>query len=134
MGTMWGGRDIFRDHRRRDAPTGGEGPGDGHASRRTGRDEVVEEAVSGGLRIDALIAVVEQVELRRLQFDAGTIRYVVDPDLTEVRQTRFRAHRREFGASNVDCVFTVRSRVGEGLDARGHKKHCTEAVKRYQIN
>src|ERR671913_2528573 len=58
----------------------------GHPERLAGGDEIVEDLVGQRFVEHALIAKFEQVILEGLELDAGRVRYVRDPDLTEVRE------------------------------------------------
>src|SRR5262245_16123040 len=57
--------------------------------------EVVANPVRRRLEEDALVAIGVEVELERLQFDAGLVRDVADRDARKIRMPRHRTHGRE---------------------------------------
>src|SRR5690606_3643052 len=116
---------VLRDDRRRNPAARGKGARDAHAPGAAGGDQVVEDAVDGRLVEDALVAVALQVELQRLELDAGSGRGVGDEDLAEVGLSGLGTHRGELRTADLDLVVAFGTGVREGLDRRGHAFNIT---------
>jgi D-alanine transaminase len=111
------------DHRR-DPAARGESTGHDHAPGPAGLHAVRENSVDGVLVEDAEVPVGHDVELQRLQLQAGLVRLVSDRQRSEVGKSRLRAHGVVLGDLDGDLVAVVLIRpgldLGQGrVDARG---------------
>ena len=79
------------------------------------RDEVVEDAVRDRLVERALVAEAPDVQLQRLQLDAGAVGHVFEVQGREVRLPGLRAQAGELGKTHADGIIPIRLRIGECL-------------------
>ena len=81
-------------------------------------DQVIQDDVDDVFMKDAAIAILVDVELQALQFDAPVFRDVLDVQCREVRKTGSRADAREFGTAELDFIPPDFGTVRKSLQAR----------------
>src|SRR5688572_29636942 len=89
-----------------------------HSTRLAGGHEIIEDLVGDIFVENALVAELDQVVLKRLQFYTACIWHVVDSNLTEIGETSFWTNRCELRTSDGDLVVAIRLGVGKRLEGR----------------
>ena len=101
-----------------DPSTGIHNPLNQRPARPAGLNDILEDLIHQVFMKDPDVAVENKIIFKRLQFQAGLIRTVLDLDGGEIRQPRLRADAGEFREIQVDHVIAVLIFVVPDLDRR----------------
>src|SRR5262249_31662829 len=108
-------RRVFDDDIRANSAAGGESSQQLHLPRFACGNEIIQDLVRDPLVKRAVISILLQIELQRLQLDAVGIRNVGDGQRSEIGLAGQRTERGEFRADRLDRIVALRKRVRKCL-------------------
>jgi len=110
---------MFDNHGRANPAPGSEGSLNLHVPWLRGTDKIIQDGVGHAFVECPVVAILLQVHLQRLQFEALFVWDIRDRQFTEIGLSCLGAQRREFWTDCIDRVVPLRIGVFEGFEEVG---------------